>query len=122
MDYSLKGAEELIAKLKKVQGGMSSGLEAAEKAGALLVQNSAHIKCPWITHTLQRSIHSETTEKTDEKIVVQVGTNVVYAVLIEFGGSQKAPQGYLRPAADENKDKIPKEIQSALWDIIKKVA
>ena len=122
MDYTLQGQEELLKNLAKLGDRLGDGLEAAVRAGALLVQNDGKTKCPKVTGNLSRSIHMETTEKSNEKVTVQVGTDVEYAATIEFGGSRKAPEGYLRPAMDENKDKVPKEISAALGDIVRKVA
>ena len=138
MKYEIRGTEELLKNLAKLGDRLGDGLEAAVRAGALLVQNSAKENVPKVTGNLSRSIHiggyagvselSNSTgtdiggeEKSDEKVTVQVGTDVEYAASIEYGGSRKAPQGYLRPAYDKNKDKVPKEIGEALADIVRKV-
>ena len=120
MEYTLTGQEELLSNLKKLGSKLGDGLEAAVKAGALLIQNMAKEKAPFKTGNLRRSIHMETTEKTGERAVVQVGTNVIYAAPQEFGTSTIPAHPYLRPALDKNKDKVPKEIGEALADIVRK--
>lgn len=120
MDYKLQGQEELLRNLKKLGDKLSDGMEAAVKAGALLVQNDAKVKAPYLTGNLHRSIHSETTEKSDEKVVIQVGTDVIYAAPQEFGTDTIPAHPYLRPALDENKDNVPKEIGEALADVVRK--
>ena len=118
----LNGMDDLKRKLAKLDGNLSAALESAVTSGAILVQNDAKILAPYLTGNLRRSIHTATIEKSDVRVVVAVGTDVEYAKTIEFGGSRKAPQGYLRPAADKNRDKIVKEIKDALGDIVRKVA
>ncbi len=118
----LKGMEELKKKLGKVEVGLSDELETATRAGALIVQNSAKDRAPFLTGTLKRSIHMETTEKNDRRVIITVGTDVVYAAAQEFGTSRGVPaHPYLRPALDENQDAVKKEIMAALKDILRKV-
>ena len=134
----IRGTEELMKNLEKLGDKLGKALEAAVMAGGLLIQNAAKENVPKVTGNLSRSIHmgghgglselSNSTgadiggeEKSNEKVIIQVGTDVEYAAFIEFGGSRKAPEGYLRPAMDENKDKVPKEISAALADIVRAV-
>jgi len=112
---------EVERNLKKLDGNLSSGLEKALTAGALIVQNVAKIKAPYKTGNLKRSIHPETIEKTDIKVIVAVGTDVEYAPYQEFGTSRGVPaHPYLRPALDENREKVLKEVKAALAAIVKK--
>ena len=64
---------------------------------AELVETSAKINAPVDTGRLRASINYSV-----EKDVAKVGTNVEYARAIEYGSSKKAPEGFLRPAVDEN--------------------
>ncbi len=118
-EFKIKGSEELMRNLEKLGSRFSAHLEVAVKAGALIVQNVAKEKCPKLTGTLSRSIHMETAEKSAERVSVQVGTDVEYATKIEYGGSRKAPEGYLRPAYDENQENVQKEIGKALNDVLR---
>ena len=57
-----------------------------------------------------------------EKGIAIVGTNVVYAPRIEYTGhSKKAPNGFLRPAYDKNKDKIEKNVADSIEKMLKKL-
>lgn len=58
----------------------------------------------------------ETSKANDDKIrseknMATVGTNVEYAIKMEYGGSKQAPEGYLRPASDKVRPKIPQIVQ-----------
>jgi len=127
----------------KLEGDMSKALETAAQAGALIVEGSASQKAPYLTGTLKRSIHMETAVKTPEKAVVQVGTDVVYAAIQEFGGiihaknkpylvfktadgawhsveSVQIPaHPYMRPALDNNIEKIKGEMKAAFAQVVK---
>lgn len=78
--------------------------EEKEKAllkAALIVEGGATKIVPVDTGRLKASItHRIEGDK------VYVGTNVVYGAKIEYGGSKKAPQGYLRPSLYANEKKI----------------
>lgn len=110
--------------LTKLDGDLSGALENATRAGALIVQNDAKVRIVnwplYKTGNLMRSIHMETAERTEERCVVEVGTDVVYAPPHEFGTDTIPARPYLRPAANENKDKVQKEIRDALADIVRK--
>ena len=122
MGYTLKGQEELMKNLEKLGDKLGDGLEGAVRAGALPVRNDASDNAPYFSGNLKRSLHLETTEKSHERVVVQVGTDVIYAAPQEFGTATIPAHPYLRPALDENKDKTPKEIKEALGDIVRKVS
>lgn len=83
-------------KLKLAQA-ILNGLEEA----SLRVQGRASEIAPVDTGRLAQSI-SYRVEETS----ATVGSNVVYARRIEYGHSQKAPKGYLRPALDEIRPKL----------------
>jgi len=114
--------DEVKRNLGKLEGRVSDKLESATKSGALIVQNDAKIKAPYLTGNLKRSIHIETTEKTDTKVVVMVGTDLEYAAAQEFGTSRGVPaHPYLRPALDENDEAVKKEIKDALAAVLRGV-
>lgn len=136
------GLKDLERKLKAMGGAAAEALETAVQAGALIVQNDAKKRAPYRTGTLRRSIHMETIEKARDRVVVSVGTNVIYAAIQEFGGIIKAknapflvfrsksgrlvrtksvyipPRPYLRPAKEENITKILHEIRDVLREAI----
>jgi HK97 gp10 family phage protein len=132
------GAASLMKKLEQKTDEYANKLEAAVTSAALIVENDAKDKAPYKTGTLKRSITHETKEKSHERVVVAVGTNLIYAGILEFGGTIESKSGgylvfktddgewhsvssvqiparpYLRPALDQNKAKIVKEIGDAL--------
>jgi len=112
--------DEVKRNLEKLDGRFKDKLEPAATAGALLVRDDAVIKAPYKTGNLKRSIHTETIEKSDTRVVVMVGTDVEYAAPQEFGTSTGVPaHPYLRPSLDENKEKVPKEIKEALAEALR---
>jgi len=134
---NLIGAESLMRKLAGKVEEYDGKLEAAVTSAALIVENEARNKAPYKTGTLKRSVDHETVEKSSERVVVAVGTDLEYAAIQEFGGTIESKSGYLvfqtedgewhsvssvqipakpylRPGLDENKDKVIKEIRDAL--------
>lgn len=127
------------------QAVQSSKLEAATKAGALIVLNAAKAKVRYQSGTLRRSIHMEVDVSTPTRCRVLVGTDLVYAAIHEFGGTISpkgrflvfkgadgkmvfltrpvtiSAQPYMRPAIDENKDEVKREIGEALADLLRGV-
>jgi len=111
---TIKGDDELVAKLKRLAGKATKAqARAALQAGALPIQTAAVQKAPILTGTLRRSIHTETAE-TSDGAVARVGTNVEYAPAQEFGTSRMRAQPYLRPAFDERKGEALRETARAL--------
>lgn len=129
---------QLVALGEKVRG---QNLVTALKAGALLVQNAAKEKCPARTRTLSRSIHIEVASSEGDNVEVDIGTDVVYAAIQEFGGVITPKRAkmlhwteggldifahmvtipahpYLRPAMDENKDAIQAEVAATLRQLL----
>lgn len=133
---SLVGVNSLLAKLGTIEKTYGNKLEAAVISGALLVMNSAKVKLykghGLITGNLRGSIHIGTkgtglgedysTDGTDiggmvkeaDSVRVDVGTNVEYAPHVEYGTPKMGAIPYLRPAIDENRDKVAKEIGEAM--------
>ena len=78
---------------------VSKGLNIAKE----LVLSDATRLVPVLTGRLRASLNGQIQNNS-----ANVGTNVIYAARIEFGGSKKAPNGYLRPALYKNEDRIVK--------------
>jgi len=133
---------KLAALSRLAQGDV---LEQALHAGAQEIRNAAHDKAPYLTGTLRRSIHSETTEKNGAKVTVQVGTDLEYAAMQEFGGTVVPKRAkmlafevdgkkvfarkveipahpYLRPAFDEQKGEAVRQFRLAVADQVRQVA
>ena len=80
---------------------IKEGMDTALLNAALIVEGGATKIVPVDTGRLKASI----THRIEGR-KVYVGTNVVYGAKIEYGGSKKAPKGYLRPSLYANEDKI----------------
>lgn len=118
-------------------------LELALVAGALLAANDAKRRAPIVTGTLRRSIHigghtaltpdfeghdigGNEVDATHAQVLV--GTDVEYAARIEFGfmGADslgrtyhQSPQPYLRPAVDENLERIQQTVMTVLDGLLR---
>lgn len=94
-------------------------------AGAQIVANAAREKAPVLTGTLRRSIRAEVAGRE-----VLVGTELPYARRIEFGFNaadlrgrtyHQQPRPYLRPALDENRQRVNEAVANASRDLLKRL-
>ena len=125
---TIKGADELKAKLRRMKAAAQGpALEAAASAGILPIQNAMIDKAPYLTGTLQRSIHTVPLIAEQYRAMVATGTDVPYAMRLEFGYNDtdalgreyhQAARPYARPAYDEQRSAAIRETTSALLDII----
>lgn len=108
-DKTVKGSLDRKAKLAREK------VKAAVRSGGLIISNEAkENRVPVRTGNLKRSIHPEPIEVGGGAISVQIGTNVDYARSIEFGGSKRAPDGYLRISLDTKGDDAIREVKGAI--------
>lgn len=141
ISVSIEGEAELMARLGRLsEAAQGKTLERALVAGALVIQNAAKIRAPYQTGNLKRSIHigghadlnpdkGDIVDKTGapvprpelgaNTVAVYVGTDVKYAPAVEYGTQTRRPKPYLRPAADENKDAVRKEVADAMRDLVR---
>lgn len=103
-------------KLKKKQA--EEKIKAGLKAGSLIITNEAKLKVPVLTGSLKRDIHDEPVKEVSGGFSTRIGVTLDYGPKIEFGGSRKAPAGYLRPALDEKGEEAIKEIIVSLKQIL----
>ena len=90
----IEGTAELDRALSKLEDlAASQYLAQAGMAGALVIQNAAKVKAPRKTRTLSRSIHSEVTSSSRDSATVEIGTDLEYAAIQEFGGTITAKKG-----------------------------
>ena len=89
----------------QVISSVNNARKGALTMGAQVVQASAVLRAPVDTGNLRGSLTYEVGE--DE---ARIGTNVDYAPWVESGTDRMAAQPYLRPALDENKAKIEREL------------
>jgi len=114
-----------LAALEQALGG--EALETAAMAGALPIVNAAKQNAPYRSVTLRRSIHPQVLESGHGRAVVSVGSNVPYARRIEYGfvaadargrRYHQPAQPYLRPAADDNRQKALEEARAVVAQLV----
>ena len=102
----------------------------ALEAGAVIIVNEARRRVRVDTHDLQRSIEKETVVENDEEVVTVVGPNAPYGRRIELGFTgtdslgrtyNQPPYPYLRPAYEENKDRVEKEVAEVFQILTEKL-
>ena len=138
---TVKGLDELRTKIKMMGDGMADILEEATNKGALVVVKEAqrnskkggefpHLR----TGNLFRSIPEfspVTVSKSATRVEVAVGSAAEYARRLELGFSDtdslgrtyhQSPRPFLRPALDNNQDKVEAEVQKRLMILIQRYA
>ncbi len=84
----LVGDTELIANLQNLNKlTLTRNLVAAAEGGAQLIINSAKAKVRKKTRTLSRSIHHEVATAKKDYVELDIGTDLEYAAIHEFGGT-----------------------------------
>lgn len=141
------GEAEMAKRLAALGASAGAPLDAAVRAGALIVQNAAKQRVPKRTRTLSRSIMTEVERQGDE-VVAHIGPTVEYGRYVELGTGKYAvggngrqtpwvyrgpggkffttsgqrPQPYMRPALDENRARAVKEIARVFGSLIARAA
>jgi HK97 gp10 family phage protein len=94
---------------------MKERREKTIKQIALFVESEAKLRVAVRTGNLRRSITHQT-ESNETQSKAYIGTNIEYAPYVEFGVASKniPAQPYLRPAIEENRDKIKKIIEKGM--------
>lgn len=80
---------------------------------ALNIERDAKMVVPVDTGELRGSI-STTIRKTNSKASAEVGTDVEYAEIVEYGGRYQRAQPYLIPSFDKNVSKLERSISDVL--------
>ncbi len=110
---------EIHAMARKYEGGdriVKAEATAAMTRTVIDIEQGAKRLVPVLTHNLQRSITHEVVA-TGGDITGRVGTNVVYAKVVEYGHPRwpnRRPRPYLNPAYQERKAAIDRELGTAL--------
>ncbi len=91
---------------KKIQEAAIIFLDAA----GIVVEGAAKLLCPVDTGNLRNSITYRVTGNR-----CKVGTNVHYGPHQEFGTCKMKAQPYLRPALQNNEDKLRKLAKDIVW-------
>lgn len=94
---------------------MKQRREQTIKQIAVFIEAEAKLRAPVSTGRLRNSITHQT-ESNETQSKAYIGTNVEYAPYVEFGVASKniPAQPYLRPAIEENRDKIKKIIEKGM--------
>jgi phage gpG-like protein len=107
----VEGMAAVMKRLEEFKAEVEQKQKVALALMANRYQNDVKAITPWITHTLQRSIHVEMNE---DWTVAVIGTDLPYARRIEYGFVGKdslgrtynqAAQPYFRPPLENNKKK-----------------
>ena len=88
MEMSIEGLEGLMAKLRRLGGSVDAAIDKGIGKGVQKIKSDAKVNCPYDTGRLKGSISTEHLEPK----VWAVGTNVEYAMFVEFGTGQPKPQ------------------------------
>jgi HK97 gp10 family phage protein len=117
------GVKIVKSNVKEVLAAMAGDrLGQAVMAGGFVLEGQAKMKAPVDTGNLVNSISTELVSSDETSAFAQVGTGVVYAEVVEFGGVVKngfgkgitinmPAQPYMRPAWDENIESIKATIE-----------
>ena len=126
---------KVISHVSEVLTELDNAKDRALTTIGLLAERHAKEYCPVDTGRLRNSITFATSKTQGEankspkkhaepadyemhgkpqKDTVVLGTNVGYAPYIEMGGSEKAPNGFLKPAIMNHMDEYRKAAESAL--------
>jgi len=141
---SIQGLDSLLRKLDQLGGNSKQALKKGVGKATKQVQGDAKELCPVDTGSLRNSIQSSVEEKSGS-VIGKVGTNMEYAMYVEFGTGQgginadieakkeidlfyredwtgMAPQPYLYPALKQNEERVKKIVKDELIQEIRKVA
>lgn len=101
---------KLKSNVAEIEKAMEQAKKRALEKVGMFVETEAKKLAPVDTGRLRNSI---THEQEDENTEI-IGSNVEYASFVCLGTSKMGARPYLRPAIDNNRDKINKIIKSEL--------
>jgi len=122
-DLKVKGFDELFKNLNKIEQAIVDEIEGIIKKAAEKIRKEAEERAPELTGDLAGSIKVKTLEIKKDKIKIgigPVGDDVFYWFFVEYGTAHSAAQPYLRPAFDNNKKAVEKEIARGLQKLIRR--
>ena len=85
------------------------GLQKDIEKAALTLEKNAKQNCPVDTGKLRASITTEV-----GNLEAEVGTNVEYALCVEFGTSKQSAQPFMRPALDKAITQLNRDMAKTL--------
>ena len=98
-----------LASLDKYQEDVLEGLQKDIEKAALTLEKNAKQNCPVDTGKLRASITTEV-----GNLEAEVGTNVEYALYVEFGTSKQSAQPFMRPALDKAITQLNRDMAKTL--------
>jgi len=99
----IKGLEEFIKWADSIADEVEQEAIALVKKTAFQTEADAKKLTPVDTGTLRRSIN---TKIEPDGLSAEVGTNVEYNFIVEYGTSKQTAQPYMNPAFVKNKEKF----------------
>ena len=115
-NIKVKGGEELAKNIRRLGIKMEEAIKPGLEKGAEIVRVDASDRAPRRRGKLAADIVKSKVEKNEIK--VGPGKDVWYGKFPELGTSRMSARPYLRPALDENKDKINEAIRKELSKVI----
>lgn len=104
---------ELARKFRELGRRVYTQQEQTALQAGMIVERAAKQNAPVDTGRLRSSISTRLAESDENSIAVEVGTNVDYAIAVEFGTSKMPAHPYMLPAYAENKDKVLRKLAEA---------
>lgn len=117
------GQKELLENMENLSEEIrNSAKTEAIMAAAEIVKEDASRRAPVDTGDLKDSIIVEIVKNNELVTEAKVGPNrkAFYSMFVEYGTRNIQAKPYLRPAFDENEDKINEAITQKLQEAIKK--
>lgn len=105
----MAGAHFGPGELEAIKAAAQKSLDQFLEAAGIIVEGQAKLLTPVDTGLLRSSINYQVQGKT-----CKIGTNVHYAPHVEFGTVRMKAQPYLRPALQNNEDKL-KQLAKEIW-------
>jgi len=114
MEIEIIGLKELEEKLSNLEEKLSKALAEALEEISEKIRDDAKNFAPIDTGALRKSIRIEKKGKLQVSIIAggggvinpRSGREVDYAGYVEFGTSRMAPQPFMQPALEKNRDEI----------------
>jgi HK97 gp10 family phage protein len=102
---------------KNIAGSVSKALQAelakAVRETAFAIEAEAKAKAPVDTGALRASIQSDVSQ-TDDTLTAEIAVGVDYGPYVELGTVVSAPQPFLTPAAEAQREAFERRLSDAI--------